>query len=145
MAICASRSTAAGGGGAGVGFGCGGIGTWGSTGAGAATCGTAAHNTVRVDGRDQARQDSPFKWSDPYAAELVAHTVRHDGIIVLEARHDGYADLGVMHTRKVIVVPDTLVIVRDTLSGAGMHELELHWHCGVEPERFFQHYFETVA
>jgi hypothetical protein len=97
--------------------------------------GTAAHNTVRVDGRDQARQDSPFKWSDPYAAELVAHTVRHDGIIVLEARHDGYADLGVMHTRKVIVVPDTLVIVRDTLSGSGMHELELHWHCGVEPER----------
>ena len=90
--------------------------------------GTAAHNTVLVDGRDQARQRSPFMWADPYTAELMAAD-ETDGHVHLLARHDGYASVGVRHWRAVhFDRTGSTVTVWDHLAGAGDHALDLNWH-----------------
>lgn len=92
--------------------------------------GTMAHNTVRVDTLDQARQghDSPFDWARPYSAELVWQGIGPDGRLVLLARHDGYSHLGVIHWRALVYSADRGWAVWDRLTGAAEHLLELHWH-----------------
>jgi len=97
--------------------------------------GTLAHNTVTVDGSDQAVQETPFIWSHPFQARLIRHEKAWDGEIRLLAYHDGYARLkpGVEHWRAVIYRPPGLWLVFDHLNGEGVHTLDLHWHCGVSP------------
>ncbi len=94
---------------------------------------TPAHNTICVDGRDQAQQATAFQWSRPYTAELVGSHLIEDGVIILHARHNGYADVGVEHIRYTIVVPDTAVIVLDQINGAGTHKLDQYWHLAADP------------
>jgi len=94
--------------------------------------GTRAHNTVVVDGRDQAQQVGAFRWTQPYSAELV-HTESQEGVVHLVARHDGYLGLGVTHWRWVRILPAGRMMVVDVLDGVGEHSLELNWHCGAEP------------
>jgi uncharacterized heparinase superfamily protein len=95
---------------------------------------TAAHNTVRVDGRDQARQETAFQWSHAPRASLVA--VRHDdnGRTLLLARHDGYRRRGVIHWRAVAFDGSDYLLVRDYLAGQGHHVAELFWHLGADAE-----------
>lgn len=95
--------------------------------------GSRAHNTVTVDGRDQARQETAFLWSKPYCANLVKSEAMVDGGIRLLARHDGYRDVGVMHWRGVVYHPNGSIFVWDYLDGDGVHDLELNWHLGIEP------------
>lgn len=94
---------------------------------------TRAHNTVTVDGRDQARQESAFLWSGAYEAQLV-EPPRGAGEILtrLVARHDGYLHLNVIHSRTIALHRNGLLIVHDRLEGQGEHELELNWHFGVQ-------------
>lgn len=94
--------------------------------------GTAAHNTVTVDGMDQADQETAFQWSRPYSAELAGVQPRGDGTIALLARHDGYLRLGVEHWRGVAYRPGAGWLIWDYLVGRGSHRLDLHWHFGVE-------------
>jgi hypothetical protein len=94
---------------------------------------TRAHNTVCIDGLDQAQQETPFQWSKPYTAELVGNDTAEDGVIYLQARHDGYSDLGIEHFRSLIIVPDRLLIVQDRILGEGHHTLDLYWHLATEP------------
>lgn len=95
--------------------------------------GSRAHNTVTVDGRDQARQETAFLWSKPYCANLVKSEAMADGEIRLLARHDGYRDVGVIHWRGVVYYPSGAVFVWDYLDGDGVHDLELNWHLGIDP------------
>ena len=92
--------------------------------------GTAAHNTIVVDGLDQAQQEqgSTFNWSRPYSAELVWHRVGQDGNIVLLARHNGYAVQGVTHWRALIYDVNTGWVIWDRVDGKADHTLDLHWH-----------------
>ncbi len=93
--------------------------------------GTRAHNTVLVDGRDQARQETPFMWSRPCEAELVEAETLENGQVRLLACQTGYRDLGIVHWRGVLFSPEVLV-VWDAMRGAGEHELELNWHLGAD-------------
>lgn len=97
--------------------------------------GTAAHNTVTVDGLDQAVQETAFIWSHPYTARVVRREETPDGGFTLLAWHDGYGRLrpGVEHWRAVIHHPPGQWLIWDFLHGEGCHTLDLHWHCGVEP------------
>jgi hypothetical protein len=99
--------------------------------------GTTAHNTVTVDGSDQAVQEAPFIWSHPFQSRLIRHEEDWNGEIRLLACHDGYSRLkpGVEHWRAVIHRPPGLWLVFDHLTGEGVHTLDLHWHCGVTPVR----------
>lgn len=90
--------------------------------------GTSAHNTVTVDGCDQAVQEAHFLWSNPYQAELAHREVLPDGRVTLLAWHDGYWRMGVIHWRALVCLPGGTWLVWDRLEGLGSHRLDLHWH-----------------
>jgi hypothetical protein len=89
--------------------------------------GTAAHNTVTVDGRSQAKEVGPFLWAGAYRCELLHVAVEPERSAILIARHDGYAQVGVIHVRAVKFLAGHIVVL-DRLEGTGTHELCLRWH-----------------
>jgi hypothetical protein len=92
---------------------------------------TRAHNTVTVDGLDQAVQEGAFQWSAPYQTRFVR---AGGGRIIMS--HTGYARVGIIHSRTVLVRPYGQLVIWDRLEGAGQHEFELNWHLGSEPLAF---------
>jgi len=91
--------------------------------------GTRCHNTVTLDGLDQAVQETSFIWSSPYTARLVAGSSDSDGHFWVGV-HDGYARLKepVKHQRTVVLFGETDLVVKDSFVGSGVHEFELNWH-----------------
>jgi hypothetical protein len=91
--------------------------------------GTAAHNTLRVDGLDQAVPEGPFAWrSIPNVkAESWLNGQTFDFFV---GSHDGYRRLPepVLHRRFVFHVKGGLWLVRDVADGEGSHLLETFWH-----------------
>ena len=90
--------------------------------------GTRAHNTVTIDGRDQAVQETGFIWSRPYSTDVTRKETIEDGVFI-EALHTGYRRLKspVTHKRAVFQSNGNF-IVRDSFEGSGHHEYELHYH-----------------
>jgi hypothetical protein len=91
--------------------------------------GTRAHNTITVDGQDQAIQETGFIWSHPYNAELMRKE-NLNGVWFIQARHDGYLRYKkpVQHIRSIFIFDGTTIIVKDKFSGEGTHEFELNFH-----------------
>lgn len=91
--------------------------------------GTRAHNTVTIDGEDQAIQKTGFIWSHPYNANLIRIS-GDSGTPHIEATHDGYTRLPepVTHRRVVDFCSDSLLFIKDSFSGKGMHTFELNFH-----------------
>lgn len=89
---------------------------------------TAAHNTARIDGRDQARHLGKMAWSHSYRPRIEGHYADARQWWTL-ASHDGYArgPEGVTHRRAVWRRPDGCLLVYDEFVGAGVHELEVNW------------------
>jgi hypothetical protein len=88
---------------------------------------TIAHNTVRVDGRDQAISRGVFDWERRVDARLIG-AITDEGYDVFAAYHDAYAP--VRHTRFVIVIHKRFWMVIDYLSGdvSSGHSWEISWH-----------------
>ena len=90
---------------------------------------TAAHNTVRIDGQDQALHINKMAWSHTYTATLEGCAV--DGADPWAVgSHDGYRSLPegpVLHRRAVWVRSRGYVVVCDFLEGAGEHDMEFTW------------------
>ncbi len=95
--------------------------------------GTRAHNTVMVNGLDQARQETAFLWSKFFHSSLVRSEETSAGTVRLLARHDGYADVDAIHWRGVVQRAGGELIVLDRLEGGGTHALELNWHLAIPP------------
>ena len=90
--------------------------------------GTAVHNTVMVDRRDQMRRAGRFLWLDwAQASGRSFSTGNADSPDCFEGEHDGYRRLGVKHRRMVQCVTEGAWVIVDDLLGAGEHELRLHW------------------
>jgi len=91
--------------------------------------GTRAHNTITIDGLDQAVQDTSFIWSQPYKAKLVK-SVEENGDVFLKAEHDGYMikKEPVRHSRAIYNYDGINFLVKDTFSGKGIHTFELNYH-----------------
>ncbi len=90
--------------------------------------GTRAHNTVTIDGLDQAVQETGFIWSRPYTIECCS--LHENGAdICIRARHNGYCRLEdpVRHTREIRAEGSSYIIT-DTFEGSGVHEFELNFH-----------------
>lgn len=91
--------------------------------------GTAAHNTMRVDGVDQAEPSGPFAWrAQPEVT--VESWVAAESFDLLVASHTGYNRLRcpVVHRRCVFYLKSRFWLVIDLAEGKGVHNLEVSWH-----------------
>ncbi|MHB8481559.1 MAG: alginate lyase family protein [Nitrospiria bacterium] len=95
---------------------------------------TRAHNTVTVDGQDQASQKTSFIWSEPFHSRLLLSEKTGDRGIRILAGHDGYTRFAekVEHFRAVCFTPPGHWLIWDFLTGEGAHTLDLHWHLGIQ-------------
>jgi hypothetical protein len=97
--------------------------------------GSAAHNTVRIDQRNQATASGPFQWIDKPVVRIINWTTHS---------HHDFAQavccaFGIQHTRSVLLLKserlkeltcDWLVLC-DVLEGTpGAHIIEQFWHPG---------------
>jgi|LGOV01.1.fsa_nt_gb hypothetical protein len=91
--------------------------------------GTRAHNTVTIDGLDQAVQETGFLWGKPYKTKLIQAIEGNDGVL-LEAVHNGYSRLKepVWHKRSVLLFDKMCFLIKDSFSGEGVHDFELNYH-----------------
>jgi hypothetical protein len=91
--------------------------------------GTRAHNTICIDGQDQARQLTGFVWDKPY--KVTWKVLNNTGMSFhIQASHDGYCRLNdpVVHTREVKIDKDQICMIVDSFSGEGVHDFELNFH-----------------
>jgi hypothetical protein len=88
---------------------------------------TAAHNTARVDARDQALHIGKMAWSNSYRVTIEGSQTGPDAWAV--ASHDGYArgPEGVRHRRAVWLRRGHYAIVWDEFEGSGPHTLEINY------------------
>jgi hypothetical protein len=91
--------------------------------------GTAAHNTVEVDGADQC-----VLWGN-FRAAFMPRIVRldvdeHDDLVIVAARHDGYRRLDdpVEHERWFCWIPEDGLVVVDVLHAARPHAATSRLH-----------------
>jgi uncharacterized heparinase superfamily protein len=90
--------------------------------------GSAAHNTVRINGQDQSRTGGAFMWLKKARAHIENHGVL-DEIQYVIGSHDGYRDAGIEHVREVRLAPAQCEIkVTDSLNGATTGEAEIFFH-----------------
>jgi hypothetical protein len=87
--------------------------------------GSAAHNTVRIDGREQAIPMGPFRWTQKPSAIINAWTTSAERDYLGAVCAYG----GFRHRRSVEWVKPGTLIVTDTVDGPkGTHTVEGFWH-----------------
>ena len=91
--------------------------------------GTSAHNTLCVDGLDQAEPAGPFAW-ESIPNVKTERWVRGETFDLFVGAHDGYCRLAepVRHCRSVVRVDGGVIMIRDLAAGRGKHLLETFWH-----------------
>jgi hypothetical protein len=95
--------------------------------------GTGAHNTLMIAGQDQAELRGPFGWQR-------LPNVQAEGWIVgksfdlFVASHDGYTRFPspAVHRRFVFSLRSGFWLIRDVITGSGIHQLDLFWHLAPE-------------
>jgi Heparinase II/III-like protein len=100
--------------------------------------GTAAHNTIRIDGKDQSVPAGTFLWRE--AADCRIENLEDtDEFVDARGSHDGYRRLTdpVIHTRGLrLFKKSRTLIITDRLHCQGTHDVELFFHfseaCGVQ-------------
>ncbi len=93
---------------------------------------TAAHNTLRIDGEEQAEVWASFRVGRrPRVGRIEGGEVQ--GLRFVRGEHFGYQQRGVIHSRAIIRVPDNSWVVVDSLRGKGHHVAEsfIHFHPAV--------------
>jgi hypothetical protein len=86
---------------------------------------TRAHNTLTVDGRDQARHVAKMAWTHTYSAVFGGWS--HEGRLAwARGSHDGFARRrdGVTHQRTVWLRCDGYALLYDEITGAGVHSVQ---------------------
>ena len=93
--------------------------------------GTAAHNTVRIDGMDQSAPGGKFMWVRKAEAGCKQWSSQPEQD-VFEGWHNGYLRLAdpVLHRRCITLdKPARRVLIDDVLTMKGAHTIELFFHC----------------
>jgi hypothetical protein len=88
--------------------------------------GTAAHNTVRVDGADQAEKAGPFRWNRKPVTSRREWTTNAGFDYLSAACSYG----GCTHWRRVLWLKPDLLLVVDVVEGDEEGTLEQYWHSG---------------
>lgn len=91
--------------------------------------GTGMHNTLQVDGSDQAEVAGVFSWHR-FPQTTVEHWLQAPSCDLLVASHDGYRRLQqpVTHRRWIVSLKNGAYLVRDVVNGSGRHRIDLAWH-----------------
>jgi hypothetical protein len=90
--------------------------------------GTAVHNTVMVDHRDQMRRAGRFLWVDwAQASGRLNFASAQACPDRFEGEHDGYKRFGVNHRRTVQWMDGAGWLIVDDIEGTGVHDVRLHW------------------
>jgi heparinase II/III-like protein len=95
--------------------------------------GTGVHNTLRIDGLDQAVPEGPFAWSSVPQVR-VQQWLSGETFDLFEGHHDGYRRLpdSVTHRRIIFHVKGAFWLVRDIAEAKQAHLLETFWHFSPE-------------
>jgi hypothetical protein len=95
--------------------------------------GTAAHNTLQIDGCNQSEIGGPFLWLQHAHARLMASGIDASGVQWAVGEHDGYKKLGGIHSRRIEFDDfESEVTISDEVLGNGEHELTIHFHFSPE-------------
>jgi hypothetical protein len=96
--------------------------------------GTDAHNTCRLDDRDQSERRGLFLWGQQRARGRLLAAGANQPWFILAGSHDGYRPVGVGETRRLIAGHSrgeaVTVLVVDEFLGTGRHQVRLPWHLG---------------
>ena len=92
-----------------------------------ALAGTAVHNTVTVDRRDQMRRAGRFLWLDWAQASGRLYSSANGYAARFIGEHDGYRNLGIKHRRAVQWLSGAGWVIVDDIEGPGEHDVRLHW------------------
>jgi len=99
---------------------------------------TRAHNTVMIDGEEQAEIWKSFRVARRPTPKDV-RVVRQEGFVYFEGKHDGYRWLPgkPVHKRTLFLIEGALLVVVDEITGKGEHQVQsfLHLHPAVDVER----------
>jgi hypothetical protein len=89
--------------------------------------GTAAHNTVQIDGHDQAIAAGPFRWANRPEVKIHSWTTNAErDILEAECHYSGF-----VHRRRVEFQKPDLILIVDEISGPpGDHQIDQLWHLG---------------
>jgi hypothetical protein len=99
--------------------------------------GSAAHNTVRIDGLDQAPAGGPFGWrGKPGVRVLDWDTSAAADCIDAECRYGSF-----VHRRRMLYLKPEVIYVLDTISSddGHPHTVEQFWHLGYQCEPLGPH------
>lgn len=90
--------------------------------------GTAAHNTVVVNNKDQSKV-----WSGFRVAQRAKTVILEDKGRSFTAQHDGYRNFGAIHNRKFEFMEDS-VLIKDTIQAndASKNQCHLHLHPSIQ-------------
>ena len=90
--------------------------------------GTAMHNTLTVDGQDQADPEGPFSWKQEIGAKTERWIAGATFDLIIGS-HSGYSRLPapVEHRRWIVGLKSGVFLVRDVIEGEGEHRIELAW------------------
>ncbi|HEX8818126.1 MAG TPA: alginate lyase family protein [Terriglobales bacterium] len=89
--------------------------------------GTSAHNTLQVDGLDQADPNGQFGWTHLPTVKTERWISGRDFDLFVGS-HDGYQRSGVVHRRSVFHLKSNFWLIRDVVSGLSEHRLDLRFH-----------------
>lgn len=91
--------------------------------------GTAAHNTLTIDGESSSLPESAFRWRQ-MAGAACRRWLSRARFDLFEGEHDGYMrlDAPAKHLRSVLFIKGDYWIVRDRVETAGAHRYELNFH-----------------
>lgn len=92
--------------------------------------GSAAHNTIRVDGQDQATARPQFGWRSKPETVIRAWKAEADkDSLDTSVRYNG-----IEHRRRVLFMKPHRLFIIDEIRGGGNHIVEQFWHLGLAAE-----------